>query len=492
MGTIVGKGVGIQFQHRSFSRLLPPDILADGNTFLRFEPSDSVSILKDGSGNDLAYWDLNVGKEILGAEQSSGEIVINGLYKITATQTNFFYTGCAVGDIFACGTIKICDANNKVQRYSGNILTQPTVSKRGLNGFFDGVLKQMQTAAATLNQPETIWLFFRQLTWVNTYYIFDGYTGSTGALIQYDASPELDAFAGKHSTHDPNAFLGTWNILKVTFNGVNSKLQVNDNTEITFDCGTANMGGFTLAGLGGGNTNIEVAEGIIRHRITDTSDNNTIIKNYLKKKHTEHMVNVVFDGHSMISGTGSTLGKTLPVVMSQLFWTNDKVRVNPWNYGVAGQTLTQMESDAATQIDSLKSTKKDILVVWGGVNDFGLELSTTKETIYSRLVTYCTNRKAAGWKVYVITMTPQSIAIYSGRTNFETERQWFNNKIKTDLINSIDGVIDAGGNSTIGDAGDELDTNYYYTDKIHMVNSGYAIVAQLTYDAIKSAVIAEK
>jgi len=51
----------------------------------------------------------------LGSELSSGTTSANKAYKITATQANYFFTGCAIGNVFMSTAAKTFDANNKAQ-----------------------------------------------------------------------------------------------------------------------------------------------------------------------------------------------------------------------------------------------------------------------------------------------------------------------------------------------------------------------------------------
>lgn len=53
--------------------------------------------------------------EALAAEKSTGTCTAGKLYKITATEANHFYTGCAIGEYFTSAGTETCDANNKVQ-----------------------------------------------------------------------------------------------------------------------------------------------------------------------------------------------------------------------------------------------------------------------------------------------------------------------------------------------------------------------------------------
>jgi len=196
--------------------------------------------------------------------------------------------------------------------------------------------------------------------------------------------------------------------------------------------------------------------------------------------------NFVCDGNSLTEGSGSTEGNTYPKQLYDKFLSDHPANIIYTSFGVSGQTLTEMEEDATTQIDTLLSSNYRILVAWGGVNDFRREPETTKETIYARYVTYCTNRKTAGWKVFALTMLPQSSY---NRVGFDAERLWFNNQVRTHLSTMVDGIIDVAGDARIGDSGDESDVTYYTSDKIHLNNTGYGIIASLVYAGIKDGIM---
>ena len=52
---------------------------------------------------------------VVGAEKSTGTLDIGTLYQITATETNHFYTGCTVGDVWTAAVATELDADNKVK-----------------------------------------------------------------------------------------------------------------------------------------------------------------------------------------------------------------------------------------------------------------------------------------------------------------------------------------------------------------------------------------
>ena len=62
---------------------------------------------------------------VLGAEQNSGALVIGTWYSITATQVNYFYVGCAIGDSFRATATTALDVNNKVKAFATAELFRP-------------------------------------------------------------------------------------------------------------------------------------------------------------------------------------------------------------------------------------------------------------------------------------------------------------------------------------------------------------------------------
>lgn len=133
-----------------------------------------------------------------------------------------------------------------------------------------------------------------------------------------------------------------------------------------------------------------------------------------------------------------------------------------------------------------------MLIAWGGTNDlyFGASAATT----YSRIVTYATARKAAGWRVIILSILPRSAGIPP--PTFEADRQTVNAALLADFPTATahtnitrggayaDFLINIGADTTIGEAGDELNTTYY-ADRVHLTNAGYAIVADYVKKAIQ-------
>jgi len=143
----------------------------------------------------------------------------------------------------------------------------------------------LKTATATLAQPVTIYILFKQLTWIDQSYIFDGFTPYSCVLAQRVSTPRLRMYAGITAPYSDELAVNTWGVVICEFNGVSSTIQVDDNTPVTGNSGTNSMAGFTLGNSASGwnQSNILVKEVIIR-TVIDNSTDKISISNRLKNQ----------------------------------------------------------------------------------------------------------------------------------------------------------------------------------------------------------------
>jgi hypothetical protein len=194
---------------------------------------------------------------------------------------------------------------------------------------------------------------------------------------------------------------------------------------------------------------------------------------------------VLCDGNSLTSGVGATPGvddyPTQLVGLLRLYpaaGSNWRMR----NFGAPSQTTTQMSADAARQIDGYTIgalRPKKVCVAWEITNELYAGLSA--ETAYANFISYCTARRAVGWKVVALTVLPRSNDGTPG--DFESKRQAVNSSLRQNWADFADALADVAADARIGDAGDELDTAYY-PDRVHLNAAGYAIVAGIVHEAI--------
>lgn len=227
-------GIGISPSKlvRQGTLLNPPAILRDGNTVAWYDYKDLSTITKDGS-NFVSRWNDKLG---------SGHDLIQA-------------TGAY----------------------------QPSWTPGGI--YFDSVTHFLKTSAFTYNQPEMVYLVLSQHSWSSAAVIMDGNAGNFGTLYQWSASPNIMAFAGGDIVLNPNLELEQFAIVRILFDGENSKLVVNKTPPITGNFGSANMGGISFGGAANYTylSNITIKDAVFR-KIADEPTNEAAIYNYLKSK----------------------------------------------------------------------------------------------------------------------------------------------------------------------------------------------------------------
>lgn len=145
---------------------------------------------------------------------------------------------------------------------------------------FDGSDNFLKTAPFTLNQPETVYLLFRQVTWADFRLIFDGDTAAVAALRQRGVTPTIDLFSGGAAAGNTGLILNTYSVVASVINGASSLISVNNGTPTTGNPGAGSPGGFTLGGNGTGtaNSNIQVKEAIVYSVAHDATTRAQVIR----------------------------------------------------------------------------------------------------------------------------------------------------------------------------------------------------------------------
>jgi hypothetical protein len=131
---------------------------------------------------------------------------------------------------------------------------------------FDGAVQYMQCAAFTLNQPETVYVLFKQITWTSLDRVFDGGGPGMCYLRQVTGTPQLQV-VGTGSALAASGLLplNTYGAIACIYNGASSVFRVNNEAETTGTVDAVNAGGFTLGAAAGGGAygNIQVLEDVV-------------------------------------------------------------------------------------------------------------------------------------------------------------------------------------------------------------------------------------
>jgi len=192
-------------------------------------------------------------------------------------------------------------------------------------------------------------------------------------------------------------------------------------------------------------------------------------------------------GDSIMWGQSAPNVTTPMTVLKGLYSSPSNVVTN--NFGVSGKKLLDMITDYAANEGTYYFDKFDnnILILHAGVNDLGQDLACTVADLQGRYVSYCALAKATGFKVLIDPLYPQSNPAYSGRTNYEAERQTINAWMRSYLLANglVDGVVNSDLNVNIGLPGCQDNALYYISStKIHPTDAGNAEMAMEYKNAI--------
>ena len=190
------------------------------------------------------------------------------------------------------------DGGNLVSRWndkllSGHDLIQATGTNQPLwvvndGVLFDGVDNFMRTATFPYIQPEFIYAVVRQVTWINTRKLMDGYDADSAVVWELAGSPNLQLYAGTGGFPvNGNLAVNTWGIMRMLWSGAATKFIINNTVPTTGNPGTPAMNGVCLGarfdGLSGW-SNVQFKEVIYRN-ISDNAVNEVAIYNYLATKY---------------------------------------------------------------------------------------------------------------------------------------------------------------------------------------------------------------
>lgn len=132
--------------------------------------------------------------------------------------------------------------------------------------------------------------------------------------------------------------------------------------------------------------------------------------------------NLVIEGHSFASTVRPLDAEIMRVIYPDTWY----------NSAVGGSHVSGIEERAATVDSKYNSATHNILVLWIGHNDIDPLYEHSKgAAVYAEVKSYVQDRLAAGWEIYTYTMTPSPAS--DADPAFETERQAFNNLMRTDL-----------------------------------------------------------
>lgn len=167
-------------------------------------------------------------------------------------------------------------------------------------------------------------------------------------------------------------------------------------------------------------------------------------------------------------------------MVRQLLQQNGFAYEEIYNVGLNSDTVQSMLTEAATQVDPFLhsgSLWKTYAALWAGTNDLALA-GRTDSQVYADIVTWCTARRAAGFKVVVSSIIARGATLPG---NFETYRASVNTQLRANWTTFADAFVDAAADSRLSDA---TNTTYFNVDQVHLTTAGSQVYAGLMKDAL--------
>lgn len=195
---------------------------------------------------------------------------------------------------------------------------------------------------------------------------------------------------------------------------------------------------------------------------------------------------ILFDGNSLTEQGAAAFvnGQRYPTTCYNSI-ISSSTNFSYHNYAVGGKTTQELTSDFSSKFGSM-CRPNDILVFWEICNDaHNLTIDTNGTQLYSNVVAYCNQAKALGLKVIVLTGIARDYPAYDD-ANITDRIFACNALIRSNWATFCDAVADVAANAAFDSKSDTANTTYYHTDRTHLTNVGYDLVASIVAPVIQS------
>lgn len=146
-----------------------------------------------------------------------------------------------------------------------------------------------------------------------------------------------------------------------------------------------------------------------------------------------------------------------------------------FDYSFQSKTTRQLRDEFPSVVAPFFKSG-DILIHWELTND--LNTGQTPAQALVNLKSYCSQAKAMGLIVYVLTCIPRNPTWISN-----ANRLSLNSLILADT-SFCDGVIDVCAMAEFNEASDYTNTTYYNSDGTHLTTAGYNLIGQKILDSV--------
>ena len=202
------------------------------------------------------------------------------------------------------------------------------------------------------------------------------------------------------------------------------------------------------------------------------------ILSYSLERIVAQTINFVAEGDSI------TLGSNASDINSFSWFAQVRDGLGPqWkmtNLGISGQTAGNMATNAASRASAnYQSGMKNVMIVYAGINDFGLANSTAAQ-VATALATIHATWQAAGYSTIACTILPADHTNEGYFVGVDAKVKTLNDTIRANAISlwGCKGLVDDAADYRIGQVGAEYKRDYFTAnDSLHPLDRGHAVMA---------------
>jgi len=149
---------------------------------------------------------------------------------------------------------------------------------------------------------------------------------------------------------------------------------------------------------------------------------------------------------------------------------------------IGGNTMAQMVTQGATEIDPKLGASPNVVTLLAGIND--IFAGDDAGTIYTNMTQWITDRKAAGWDCVVVA-TYWKVGVYTNTTAMEPERVSLNNLIRANAADATC-IVDLEALPEFADPNDLNYSRFENFQGLHKHTHGQAVIANAMRDSIEN------
>lgn len=194
-----------------------------------------------------------------------------------------------------------------------------------------------------------------------------------------------------------------------------------------------------------------------------------------------------FDGDSLTRGYQGTGDNTINAIRLQTVANGFGPTALVFNTGIGGQTYAQMQGRlAANACTNYQAGKLNILIVEGGPND--IENGASATTVETSITSYLAAAKAChpDFRITLETILPGANG--TSQPLYDATRSTVNTWIRTSTTPlGVYSISDVAKDSLIGQSGQEYNSTYYQSDRLHLTDAGYSRMGNYDLGAILAA-----